>query len=451
MIDLLLVNGQYPDYEKGEMVKGNVGIDGGKIVFIGNETPEAAKVIDVKGDVVSPGFIDIHMHEEKFLTEGDKYVIAQMMLEMGVTTAVGGNCGLQNQDLSEFKAAIERMGGSPINYIMLAGYNQFRYQLGIGRYEEATLEQREEIRKLLKRELDEGAFGVSFGIEYDPGITYDEMLYAAGVSDDPDLLLAAHYRSDCINDIESIHEMIRFAEEIPMKFQISHLSSCSAMGFMKESLEAINAAMEKNPKLNYDTYPYNAFSTLMGSAVFEDGCFDDWKKDYSDILLTDEPYKNVRCNKEIFEKVREEYPEMLAVAFVMNEEEIAAAIANKYGMVASDAIITNGNGHPRAAGTFPRVLGKYVREEKVLPLIDALRKMTLEPAKVLGLDNKGIIKVGADADITVFNPDTIIDGATFQDLHIQPEGIDYVFIGGQMATEGKTTVNGRLGRFISYK
>ena len=105
MIDLLLVNGQYPDYEKGEMVKGNVGIDGGKIVFIGNETPEAAKVIDVKGDVVSPGFIDIHMHEEKFLTEGDKYVIAQMMLEMGVTTAVGGNCGLQNQDLSEFKAA----------------------------------------------------------------------------------------------------------------------------------------------------------------------------------------------------------------------------------------------------------------------------------------------------------------------------------------------------------
>ena len=91
------------------------------------------------------------------------------------------------------------------------------------------------------------------------------------------------------------------------------------------------------------------------------------------------------------------------------------------------------------------------REEKVLPLIDALRKMTLEPAKVLGLDNKGIIKVGADADITVFNPDTIIDGATFQDLHIQPEGIDYVFIGGKMATEGKTTVNGRLGRFISYK
>lgn len=451
MMDLLLVNGRYPDFAGGEIVSGNVGIKDGKIAYVGDETPEAAKTIDVKGHVVSPGFIDIHMHEEHFQTEGDKYVIAQMMLEMGVTTAVGGNCGLQNQDLSYFKGAIERLGGSPVNYIMLAGYNQFRYQLGIGRYETANEEQRKEIRKLLQRELDEGAYGVSFGIEYDPGITYDEMLYAAGVSDDPNLLLAAHYRSDCIDNIDSIKEMIRFADEIPMKFQISHLSSCSAMGFMKESLEAINEAMDKNPRLNYDTYPYSAFSTLMGSAVFEDGCFDAWKKDYSDILLTDDPYKNVRCTKEIFEKVREEYPDMLAVAFVMNEDEIAAAIANKYGMVASDAIITNGNGHPRAAGTFPRVLGKYVREEKVLSLVDALRKMTLEPAKVLGLDKKGIIEVGADADLTVFDPDTIIDGATFQDLHIQPEGIDYVFIGGEMATKGKETINGRLGRFISYK
>lgn len=450
MLDLLFINGKYPDYVKGEMSVGNIGIKDGKISYIGTEEPEAEKVIDVCGNVVSPGFIDIHMHEEHFATEGEEYVIAQMMLEMGVTTAVGGNCGLQNQDLSYFKDVIKRMGGSPVNYLMLAGYNQFRYQLGIGRYEAATQEQREEIRELLKRELNEGAFGVSFGIEYDPGITYDEMVYAANVSDDPNLIMAAHYRNDCIKDIESVNEMIRFAEEIPMKFQISHLSSCSAMGFMKESLEAINEAMEKNPSLNYDTYPYNAFSTLMGSAVFEDGCLENWKKDYSDILLTDDPYKNVRCNKEIFEKAREEYPEMLAVAFVMNEDEIAAAISNKYGMVASDAIINNGNGHPRAAGTFPRVLGKYVREDKVLPLIDALRKMTLEPAKVLGLDKKGRIEIGADADITVFNPDTIIDGATFQDLHIQPEGIEYVMINGQIALEGKTTVNARLGKFISY-
>ena len=141
--------------------------------------------------------------------------------------------------------------------------------------------------------------------------------------------MSAHYRNDCISNIDPVTEMIRVAQQIPMKFQISHLSSRSAMGLMQESLEAINCAMEKNPRLDYDTYPYNAFSTHMGSAVFEDGCLEDWKKDYSDILLTDDPYKDVRRTKEIFEKVRVEYPDMLGVAFVMNEEEIAAAIANQ--------------------------------------------------------------------------------------------------------------------------
>ena len=451
MLDFILINGQYPDFESGEMKKANVGVSDGKISYIGDEVPESRKTVDISGCVISPGFIDIHMHEENFKDEGEHYVIAQMMLEMGVTTAVGGNCGIQKQDLSYFKEVLKRLGGSPVNYIMLAGYNQMRYKLGIDRYETATSEQREAIKKLLKRELEEGAYGISFGIEYDPGITTEEVLDALSVSDDSHLLAAAHYREDCLTSIEAITEMIEIAQKIPMKFQISHLSSCSAMGLMKESLAAINSAMEKNPRLDYDTYPYNAFSTYMGSAVFEDGCLEGWHKDYSDILLTDEPYKDVRCNKEIFEKVRAEYPDMLAVAFVMNESEIAAAISNKNGMVASDAIINNGNGHPRAAGTFPRVLGKYVREDKALPLIDALRKMTLEPAKRLELNNKGRIQVGCDADLTIFNPDTIIDGATFSDLHIQPEGIEYVYIAGQLALDHKKTVNDRLGTFIGYK
>ncbi len=451
MLDLLLTGGQYPDFDAGEMKAGNIGIKDGKIAYIGSEKPEAAESVDVSGCIVSPGFIDIHMHEENFKDEGEQYVIAQMMLEMGVTTAVGGNCGIQKQKLSYFKDVLRRLGGSPVNYIMLAGYNQMRYALGIGRYETATAAQRAELKQLLKQELDEGAYGISFGIEYDPGITTEEVLDALTVSDDPHLLAAAHYRADCLGNIDSITEMIEIAGQIPMKFQISHLSSCSALGMMEESLDAINRAMEQNPRLNYDTYPYNAFSTYMGSSVFEDGCLEAWHKDYSDILLTDAPYKDVRCNQEIFEKVRAEYPDMLAVAFVMNESEIAAAIANPNGMVASDAIINNGNGHPRAAGTFPRVLGKYVREDKALPLIDAVRKMTLEPAKRLELEGKGRMQIGCDADITVFDPETVIDGATFSDLHIQPEGIEYVFIGGKKAMDHKTTVNDRLGRFISYK
>ena len=450
MLHLLITNGVYPDFEKKEMVKANIGIENGKITYIGAETPEAETVIHAEGKVVSPGFIDIHMHEEDFVHEGKQFIIANMMLEMGVTTAVGGNCGVQKQPLSVFKSVLDELGGSPVNYMILAGYNHFRTEMGIGRYEHPSQEQMDELREIMKRELAEGAYGISFGIEYDPGITYDEMLWAVRASDDPHLLVSAHYRDETKkDDLFPVEEMIRFSQDIPQKFQISHLSSCSATGSMKEALDCINAAMEKDPTLNYDTYPYNAFSTEIGSAVFEDGCLEGWGKDYKDILLTDAPYKNVYCDEEIFRKARAEYPNMLAVAFVMNEDEIRAAIVNPNGMVASDAILNNGSGHPRAAGTFPRVLGKYVREEKALPLIDALRKMTLEPAKRLELDQKGRIQLGCDADITIFDPDTIIDKADFTQL-CKPEGINYVLIGGKIALKDGERVNARLGRFISY-
>ncbi len=449
-LDKLIINGVYPDFDANEVKKANIGWKDGKIAYIGDDTPEAADVIDAAGKVVSPGFIDIHMHEENFAKEGKKFVISKMMLEMGVTTAVGGNCGVQYQPLSEFKAVIDELGGSPVNYVMLAGYNHYRTAMGIGRYAHPSQKQMDELAEIMKRELSAGAYGISFGIEYDPGITFDEMLNAVRVSDNPHLFVSAHYRDETKkDDLFTVEEMIRFAAEIPQKFQISHLSSCSATGSMKEALDCINAAMEKNPRLDYDTYPYNAFSTEIGSAVFEDGCLEGWGKTYSDIQLTDEPFKNVRCTKEIFEEAREKYPNMLAVAFVMNEDEIAAAIANKNGMVASDAILNNGGGHPRAAGTFPRVLGKYVREDKVLPLIDALRKMTLEPANRLELDGKGRIAVGCDADITVFDPETIIDKADFSQL-CRPEGIDWVFIGGKTALKAGEIVSEHEGRFISF-
>ncbi len=449
MYDKLIINGEYPDFNEGKLIRANIGIEGGKIAYIGTECPEAAETIDASGKVVSPGFIDIHMHEEDFAKEGKEYIVSRMMLEMGVTTVVGGNCGVQYQPLADFKAVIEELGGCPVNYIMLAGYNQLRTAMGIGRYQHPSQKQMDELREQLKGELAEGAYGISFGIEYDPGITFDEMLSAAKATDNPHHFLAAHYRDETKkDDLFNIEELIRFAEMIPQKFQISHLSSCSATGSMKEALECINAAMEKNPRLNYDTYPYNAFSTHIGSAVFEDGCLEGWGKDYSDILLTDEPYKNVYCTKEIFEDARANYPKMLAVAAVMNEDEITAAIVNKNGMVASDAIINGGSGHPRAAGTFPRLLGKYVRQERALPMIDALRKITLEPAQRLELDQKGRIELGCDADITIFDPETIIDKADFTELR-PPEGIETVLIAGQCALANGQVQTEHAGRFIS--
>ena len=451
MYDLLLINGLCPDFGTMEMVKKNVGIKDGKIVYIGAEMAEAAETIDCEGKVVSPGFIDLHMHEEILKVENYKYVISRMMLEQGVTTAVGGNCGNLRQPLAEFKKFIDSEGGSPVNYIIVAGYNTCREALNIGRFEAATKEQQLIMQDMLRKELAEGAWGISFGLEYHPGITYEEMLTAAEASDDPDHLLSAHYRDECRRDngTAAVEEMIQFASDIRQKFQISHLSSCAALGIMDQTLDVINKAMEKNPRLGYDTYPYNAFSTRIGTAVFDEGCFEAWGKSYGDVMLAGEPYVGVYCTEEIFEDARKNYPDTLAVAFVMNEDEIRDAIVNKNGIVASDGLITLGKGHPRAAGTFPRVLGKYVREEKALSMIEALRKITAAPAERLGLDKKGRIEEGCDADITIFDPETIIDKADF--THIErPEGIEYVIIGGKIAVKHGENINERLGRFIPY-
>lgn len=450
MIDTLIINGLYPDFDRGEFVRADIGISDGKIVQIGSERPQASKTIDASGRIVSPGFIDIHMHEENFAEDGERFTIAELMLKMGVTTVCGGNCGMQNQRLAEFKQVIERLGGSPVNYIMLAGYNQMRYYLNLGHHDVLAEMQREEVRRLLREELTEGAFGISFGIEYDPAITYEDMLDALQLLDDGRYLAAAHFRECGEKAAESIQEMFALSETAGVKFQISHLVSCSAYGQMIESLDLINERIENGSLVNYDTYPYNAFSTVIGSEVFEKESLDQWCKDIGTIMLTQEPYKNMFCTKELLAKARTEYPQMMAVGFIMEEEEVTAAIRNQHGMIASDAILNRGNGHPRAAGTFPRVLGKYVREEKALSLIDALQKMTLEPAKRLELPSKGKVALGADADLTIFDPETILDGATYDDLYIQPEGIDYVLIAGETAMDHRQVVSDRLGRFMSF-
>lgn len=449
MLDYLIAGGEYPDFDSRDFVKANIGIKDGKIEFIGNDIPQSREVLKAEGSLVSPGFIDIHMHEENFAEEGEKYVISQMMLKMGVTTCVGGNCGIQRQSIKDFRRVIDKLSGCPVNYMMMAGYNRCRYELGLLRHEAASEDMRRQIGEMLRQELEAGACGISFGIEYDPGIRTEEIIDILNDFEDKGLLAAAHYRSSCTQNVDSIKEMIKIAESIPMKFQISHLSSCCAMGGMKESLRLLGAAMKKNDRLDFDTYPYDAFSTHLGSEVFEPGCLKRWKKDYDCILLTAEPYENVRCTKEIFERARREFPEMLAVVFAMNEEEIREAVSFEGGMIASDGIISCGKGHPRAAGTFPRLLGKYVREEGTLSLIDAIEKITVRPAQRLNLMKKGRIAAGWDADIVVFSPERIRDKATFTDLSPWPEGIEYVFVNGKKAVEGKRVVSDRLGRFIT--
>lgn len=393
------------------------------------------------------------MHEEVlgYTDDGDDYDIANKMLNMGVTTCIGGNCGNLRQPLNEFLSFVEK-NGAPVNYMLYTGHNTFRDMLGISKYREATKEEIAKMVEMIKYDLENyGAIGVSFGIEYSPGISFEELAEISSSLRDYDILLSAHFRKDAQEGVASVKEMIEISEISGLPMQISHIGSCIAMGNMREGLDLIRNARNNGLDITADCYPYDAFSTRIGSAVFDEGCFERWNKSYDAILLTEEPYRNVYCTEEIFYKVRKEYPNMLVVAFVMNEDEVIEALKEPFVFVASDGLLHKGQGHPRAAGTFPRVIGKYVRDEGKLELIDQLKKMTKLPAERLKLKDKGEIKEGKDADIVIFDYDKIIDRATFFNPTEKPIGIEYVILNGKVAIEKGNVLNSRLGKAIRRK
>lgn len=451
MYDILIKEGTIVDFEKNQTFVGDLGIDRGKITLIGQSFSPAKKVIDASGKIVSPGFIDIHMHEEeiKKAKNVDPYDIANYMVLMGVTTGVVGNCGDNQQGIKDFFNFIDK-NGSPMNYMTFLGQNYLRNIVGIeDRYRSGTKYEVEKMKKLIVESVFEiGAIGISFGLEYSPGVTFEEILELCESVGEEDILLSAHYRKDAKKGVESIRELINISEITGKPMQVSHIGSCVGFGNMKEGLNEIEKAIEKGVDIAADCYPYNAFSTRIGSAVFDEGCFENWDAKYGDILLTEEPYKGIRCSEEIFYKVRKDYPDMLVVAFAMNEEEIVEALKAPFVYIASDGLYNRGQGHPRGAGTFPRVLGKYVRDEKKLEFIDTLKKMTKFPADRLGLRNKGEIKEGMDADIVIFDFDKVEDYATFKNPTLPPKGIEYVLVNGSIAVEKNKIINKRLGKAI---
>lgn len=455
IFDTVISGGVYPDFETGQLIPGEIAIADGKIAAILPAGAEfrAAKTIDARGHVVSPGFIDLHMHEEDFLQEELSFNASLYMIKMGVTTAVGGNCGVMNHGYTEFKSIVEALGGSPVNYILLTGYNSLREQAGIGWYDGAPEEKRHAIQQLIRQEIADGSWGVTFGLEYAPGITSEEMTESVMAVQDADPFVAIHYRADCEQCMASLEEMAKLSRDTGCRVQISHLSSLGGPGHrMGQSLAYLEQEISSNPRLGYDTYPYDAFCTGIGTAAFDDGWRERWGVDYDIVMLLHEPYKGVRCDKELYEKTRRENPKVNVVCFAMDEDSIRQAISHPLGLLGSDGILSNGKeGHPRIAGTFPRILGKYVREEKALTLMEALDKMTRRAAERIGIPGKGQIRVGFDADITVFDPDTIMDGPDWTDLSIPNVGIDCVLIGGNVAVMENVPSEKHYGKILDRK
>ncbi len=448
MYDLVINGGEIIDPVDG-IYPANLGIEKNRIASIGPEIMKGKREVEADGCYVSPGFIDLHSHENALKNGSIEKGIFESSVLMGVTTTVGGNCGMGPVALNDYRQAIEQHG-APLNYAALSGHALLREAAGCtDRYGQATKKQVEKMDGMLRQALQEGASGLSVGLEYTPGASTEEVLeLSKTVAEYDDRLIAVHYRFDGERSLEAVAELIIVARETGARMQISHLGSGTAFGKTDEALSMIESAYNAGIDVGFDVYPYDAFCSLIGSPVFDDGCLERWGVDYSAIKVVEGKYSGKICTPEIFMDKRTHEPQSMVVAFVMDEEEIIRAMQHPMAIIASDGRIISGQGHPRSAGTFPRVLGQYVREQGCLDLVDAINKMTGMPAERLRLGSRGRIREGFFADLTVFDYDQINDRATYEEPTLSPDGIKAVVVNGVEVVKGSKMTGNLPGVFL---
>ena len=445
---VLIQNGTVIDPASGVHEKRDIWIDGDRI---SPPAERADSVIDASGKIVCPGLIDIHMHEDPVDGEGklvsyDERSVFACMLHMGVTTAAAGNCGENKYHPADYLDLVDR-DGAPVNVAMLAGHGFFRERLGLNRYAPASAAQRSQMARELEAALDRGCLGISYGIRYEPGMDAAELTETAAGCRKQGKLIAAHIRDDAKQVFSAAREFLDagLALEVPM--QVSHIGSMAGFGQMEAFLRLIDEYRRKRTDIYCDCYPYDAFSTDLGSATYDEGWLGRYGCGYDVLELCLPEYRGRRCTEALFRKVRAERPDCKTICHVMRQADVDLAYRHEAVMVASDATLDRGMGHPRACGTFPRVLGPYVRNG-VLTLDDAIRRMTVLPARQLGLAAKGHLSVGADADVLIFDPETVNDRAAFSEPLAPPVGIEWVLIGGKPVLRDGLILDRRAGRSV---
>ncbi len=451
-MDLLIAGGRVIDPKNGVDRVTDLYLSEGKVVSLGR-VPDGwgareTTVLNAAGKIVSPGFIDLHMHEDPMNGDGTiGLCIFPAMLAMGVTTAVGGNCGDCTDDPVRYLDTVDRHG-APVNVAMLAGHGYFRTAAGASDpYAPADRAQTDRIAEGIREALKGGCAGVSFGIRYYPGTDREELTRAIGAAAGTGKLIAAHVRDDAAAVFDSIDEIVKPAAARGLPVQISHIGSMAGFGQMEEVLRRLDEARSRGLDLAMDCYPYAAFSTSIGSATYDNGWLERYSCDYGVLEYCGGPWKGQRATAETFDTMRKDCPGCLTVCYVMREEEVSLALSHPWVCLASDGVLDHGNGHPRAAGTFPRFLRQCI--DRGVPLSDAIRRMTALPASRLGVSaRKGHLGVGADADVTVFDPASVADRATFREPLLPPVGIETVIVGGKIAVRDGKIADFSAGRSV---
>ncbi len=494
--DILIRNGKIIDGTGNNWFYGDVAVKGGKIIGVGRSLNfSAAKTIDASGLVVAPGFIDVHTH-----LEGDesKEPLAQSFIYDGVTTCITGNCGSSNTDIGKYLNWIDSLKLS-INVASLIGHNDVRKAIMGRANRDASANEQQRMDSLVEKAMQSGAVGLSTGLIYIPG-TYSktpEIVSLAKMAAKYKGVYATHMRDEGDSVVNAINEALTIGREAGIPVEISHfkLSGQQNWGRSVQTIALVKAAREEGIEVTIDQYPYTAsstsISTLIPDEILADGQ-DSIKarlqrpeikkyvinemlrklkkrklKHFSYAVVAyysaDTTYNGksieeinlAKGNKHTVKAEAETVIDIMmnggagAVFHGMGEEDVKRIMQYPFNMFASDAsirVFNAGMPHPRGYGTNARVLGKYVREEKVLTLEEAIRRMTSLPAQKFQLHDRGLLREGYAADVVIFDPQTVTDAATFQKPHAYSKGFHFVIVNGILTVENEKHNGARAGK-----
>jgi N-acyl-D-aspartate/D-glutamate deacylase len=471
--DLIIRDGSLIDGNGAPAFAGDIGVRDDRIAAVGAIQGEGGREIDARGLAVAPGFIDVHAHDDGALLSTPM----DFKLMQGVTTDIVGNCGagLAPRDPSQppLPGTELVLGSLPeSDWRMFGEYMEAldRAELAVNagcfvphgavRYRTLGMDRREPDNNELARMRDDvaegmaaGALGLSTGLIYPPGAfaRTEEIIALAEVAAAHGGLYMTHMRDEGARLMEAIEEAVRIAREAGLPLEISHHKAAGRenWGKTERSLALIERGREAGVDVNFDAYPYTAGSTILAVMARRRETGPD------DVLIAsvrDHPEFEGKTlaqladmldvpADEAAQRVLEADPGAVGVFFMMDEADVRRVLAHPLCMIGSDGISSpTGKPHPRLYGTFPRVLGTYVREERLFSLEEGVRKMTSLPAHRFGLRDRGELREGLAADIVVFDPETIADRATYEEPRQYPDGIEYVIVNGEIAAErGKQT------------
>ncbi|MGE3075554.1 MAG: amidohydrolase family protein [Dehalococcoidia bacterium] len=483
--DLVIRNARIVDGSGSAGYVADVSVTDGRISEIG--TPGGGgREIDAKGQVLTPGFVDTHSHDDgAFL----RYPDMGFKLAQGVTTDISGNCGfstIPNEPGREYMAGDISGPGSgwtdldsffeaclakkpAINNAMLVGHNRIRAHVVGMEKRLATAAEVAEMRGHVAQAMEQGAVGFSTGLIYEPGrySDTDEVVSLATECRPYSGIYATHMRNEGDKLLEAVDEAMLIAREAAIPLHISHHKSAGKRnwGGVKASLAKVDAANAAGMDITLDVYPYTAGSGPMWQYVNLDKIDTEWAQgvmiascpDFREFEGKMVPDIATEHEWTIEEAVREiitspKGRQVICIHFIIDEADIETNLRHTKMLIGSDGIPElKGNPHPRLFGTMPRVLSRYVRDRKVLTLEEAVRRMTSASCERFGLTDRGLIKEGYWADLVLFDPDTVKDRATYEEPKQEPAGISMVVVNGQVAYEdGKHTGVGS-GQMLRFK